>query len=394
MAQPHLPRLLDALYAQGASHYDQVGQTWWVSRPDAVHQVLTDDALSAAHGGSTEQPPVHTPILVGMQASTGRRHDDLRGAVAPRLHRNVLGRPRYAVTHTIAAGLVDRIVTRRTGQADLVAEFARPFAAHVMCLVMGLAQEATPNVWRWLDEQVDNVDPTDPTPTWERQWASWFALLAERRAEPPGDADGLVDYLLKLQESRYTRVDGRRMTDDDIAACCTTLLAVGAATVAAGIATTVAYLNHADLVDAVRTQPALTRAAVREAVRCEPPMPTLLRRARTDVEVDGQRIPAGEWVTASLLAASRDPDRWSDPDAFRLDRPEGESLAFGLGKHRCPAEEFATIQLQVGLRALLGRLPGLRVEPTAALRRRWPALAPGLVDLPVRFDADAAVAPG
>jgi cytochrome P450 len=219
-----------------------------------------------------------------------------------------------------------------------------------------------------------------------------LALLDRRRAHPGSGFDGLVDYLLELQASRYTRVDGRRMTDDDIAACCTTLLAVGAATLAAGIATTVAYLNHADLVEAVRAQPALTRAAVREAQRLEPPLPTLLRRARTDVEVDGQRIAAGEWVTASLLAANRDPDRWPDPDTFELDRPEGDSLAFGLGEYRCPAEEFASSQLQVGLGALLGRLPGLRVEPTAALRRRWPALAPGLAGLPVRFDAEGAVA--
>jgi cytochrome P450 len=182
------------------------------------------------------------------------------------------------------------------------------------------------------------------------------------------------------------------MSDEDIAACCTTLLAVGAATVAAGIANAVAYLHQYDLVDTVRSDAMLVASTVQEALRCEPPLPTIRRRARSDLEVDGQRIPAGQWVTACLLAANHDPDWWPDPDAFQLHRAQGRSFAFGAGEHRCPGEELATLQLQVGVGELVRRLPGLQVEPTAVLRRRWPALVPGLVDLPCRFDADAAVA--
>lgn len=400
MAPPHLPRLLDALYARTAPYYNQVLQTWWVSTPDGVQQVLTDDALSAAHGVPIEQLAARGPTVVGMQASTDRRHDDLRGAVAPQLRPPRDGFAPIRGTPEIATRLLDQIVEprpnlrraqRRTGQTDLVREYAQPFAAYAMCLLMGLPREAAPNVWRWLEEQVDTAAPTDPTPLWERQWAPWLALLDQRRAQPGSDVGGLVDYLLQLQAGRY-RVDGRPMSDEDIAACCTTLLAVGAATVAAGIATTVACLHQYDLVDAVRAEPTLVPDAVREALRYEPPLPTVRRRARTDVEVDGQRIPAGASVTACLLAANHAPDRWPDPDAFKLGRAQGQTLAFSLGGHRCPAEDLAAIELQIGLSELIRRLPGLRVEPTAALERRWPALVPGLVDLPCRFDADAAIA--
>jgi cytochrome P450 family 109 len=379
MAPPHLPHLMDALYAHTAPYYNEVLQTWWVSTPSGVVHVLTDDALSAAHGVPIDHLAARAPIVVGMQASTDRRHDDLRGAVTPQLRPPRGGFAPVRGIPDVATRLIDRIVERRTGQTELIEDYTQPFAAQAMCLLMGLPHEAAPNVWRWLNEHVDIAVSTDPTPLWQRQWAPWLALLDQRRTEPHS-GDGLVDYLLKLQAGGY-RVDGRRMSDEDIAACCTTLLAVGAATVAAGIATTVACLNQYDLIDAVR-----------EALRCEPPLPTVRRRARTAVEVDGQPIPAGEWVTACLLAANRDPDRWPDPDTFKLDRPEGQNLAFGLGGHRCPAEGLAAIQLQIGLGELVRRLPGLRVEPTAALRWRWPALVPALVNLPCRFDADAAIA--
>jgi cytochrome P450 len=394
MAPPHLPRLLDALYARSGPYYNELLQAWWVSTPSGVQQVLTDDALSAAHGAPIAELAGRVPLVVGMQASTDRRHDDLRRAVEPQLRMTgILGLERRTEVPLLATRLVDRIVERRrrTGQVELVKEFAQPFAGYAMCLLMGLPTAAAPNIWRWLEEQVDTAAPTDPMPLWQRQWAPWLALLHQRRAQPASNDGGIVDYLLKLQATRY-RVDGRRMSDEDIAACCTTLLAVGAATVAAGIASAVAYLHQYDLVDTVRSNAMLVAGAVQEALRCDPPLPTIRRRARSDLEVDGQRIPAGQWVTACLLAANHDPDRWPDPDAFQLHRVQGRSFAFGLGEHRCPGEELATLQLQVGVGELVRRLPGLRVEPTAILRRRWPALVPGLVDLPCRFDADAAVA--
>jgi cytochrome P450 len=393
MAPPHLPRLLDALYARSEPYYNELLQTWWVSTPSGVQQVLTDDALSAAHGAPIQALTDRVPLVVGMQASTDRRHDDLRRAVEPQLRMTgILGLERFPAVRLLATRLVDRIVERRTGQAELVKEYAQPLAGYAMCLLMGLPSEAAPAIWQWLEEQVDTAAPTDPMPLWQRQWAPWLALLDQRRAEPAASSEGgIVDYLLKLQAGSRYRVDGRRMSDEDIAACCTTLLALGAATVAAAITSAVTYLHQYDLVNIVHRDAKLVPGAVQEALRCEPPLPTIRRRARSDLEVDGQRIPAGQWVTACLLAANHDPDRWPDPDAFQLHRVQGQSFAFGLGEHRCPAEVLATVQLQVGVRELVRRLPGLQVEPTATLRRQWPALVPGLVDLPCRFDADAAV---
>jgi cytochrome P450 len=374
---PRLPRLLDAFYPQTAPYYNQMWDSWWVSSDAGVRQVLTDSRLSAAHGAPVEQSRGRTPFVAGMQASNDRRHDDLRRAVAPRLR---VGFTRFTSIRDVATRLIDRIVERGSGRVDLVEEYARPFAAQVMCVVMGLRHETAPGVWRWLDEQVNTATPTDPMPLWERQWAPWFALLVERRTKPHGGFDGLIDYLLKLQAGGC-RVDGRRMSDEDIAKCCTTLTAFGAATVAGGIATTVAYLNQHDRIDALHADPRLVSGAAWEALRCEPPLLTVRRRARTDVEVEGQRIRAGQWVTGCLLAANRDPDRF----------PDGDDLTWGLGEYRCPGEEFAEAEMRIGVGQLIRWLPGLKVDPAVTLRRRWPALVPELVALPCFFDADAAI---
>lgn len=388
---PQLPRLLEAFYPRTPPYYNRLWASWWVSSDAGVRQVLTDSRLSAAHGAPGEPFRSHSPLLAGMQASNDGRYDDLRRAVAPGLTLTAIGSGRFTRIPHIATGLLDGIVERRTGQVDLVEEYARPLAAYVTCMVMGLPHEVAANVWRWLDDHVDGAAATHPRRPWDWQWAPWLALLQQRRAEPHSTLDDLVDYLLKLQAGGC-KVDGRRMADEDIARCCTTLMAVGAATVAAAIAGTVACLNHHDLIDAVRADPRLVAGAVREALRREPPLPTVRRRARADVQVDGQLIRAGEWVTGCLLAANHDPGRFPDPGAYKPDRPQGDDLAFGLGEHRCPGEELAAVQVQTGVGTLIRRLPGLKVDPTATLTRRWPALVPALVALPCRFDLDAAIA--
>jgi len=390
MISPHLPQLMGALYTPTRPYYNRMWHSWWVSSDADVRQVLSDDRLSATHGAAVDQLPGHGPLVAGIQVFDERRHLDLRRAVELPLRKTATGLW-FVSIHEIANALLDRIVAKRSGEVLLVEEYTRPFAAYAMCLVLGLPHEAAPRVWAWLDEQIDVDAPTDPITLQARQWASWFALLSRRHAEPLHAMDGLVDYLLKLKAGRY-RVAGRPMSDEDIAACCTSVMALGAASLAGGMATTLALLNESGRTDAVRADLSLVPDAVREALRCEPPLPTVRRRARTDLEVDGQLIRAGEWVTGSLLAANRDPTRFDDPDVFKLGRPHGEDLTFGLGEHGCPVQGLAEAELQVGLYELLRRLPGLKVDPTADLRRRWPALVPALVELPCRFDAAAALA--
>jgi cytochrome P450 len=109
------------------------------------------------------------------------------------------------------------------------------------------------------------------------------------------------------------------------------------------------------------------------------------RFTRTDVELAGQAIGAGELVLCSLAGANRDP-RWAEGlDDLDLTRPVKQHLAFGHGIHHCLGAPLARLELQVALPALLERFPDLRTEPGWAPAFRQRSIVFGLESLPVHW---------
>jgi cytochrome P450 len=106
--------------------------------------------------------------------------------------------------------------------------------------------------------------------------------------------------------------------------------------------------------------PALVSSAIEEILRFESPVSRQPRLLRTDVEIAGQHLRAGEMVFQMLNAANRDPDHFEDPDRFDLRRRPNRHLAFGQGIHFCIGAPLARLELGIALPALLERLPGLR----------------------------------
>jgi cytochrome P450 len=59
-------------------------------------------------------------------------------------------------------------------------------------------------------------------------------------------------------------------------------------------------------------------------------------------------------MVIALAATNRDPRRWEDPQAFKLDRPKiKEHLAFGRGAHTCIGAPLARAEVRVLLDRLL-----------------------------------------
>lgn len=113
---------------------------------------------------------------------------------------------------------------------------------------------------------------------------------------------------------------------------------------------------------ALREMPRL-EGAIKEALRLHPPLILLLRVANVDVEVGGQRIPAGKMVAASPAVSNRIPEAFDDPDEFRpgryLEDPAADVanpwnwIPFGAGRHRCVGAAFAMMQLKAIFSVLL-----------------------------------------
>jgi cytochrome P450 len=107
---------------------------------------------------------------------------------------------------------------------------------------------------------------------------------------------------------------------------------------------------------------------VDEMLRWEPPLALLPRLAPHDATVAGQPVAAGTLLLFGIASASRDPAVYAQPERFDIERRPQRLLTFGFGSHYCPGTHLAKAQIAVGIRALLERLPELRLgDPEDAL---------------------------
>ncbi len=109
------------------------------------------------------------------------------------------------------------------------------------------------------------------------------------------------------------------------------------------------------------------------------------RVVRRDGVVGDVPVHTGERVLIVNGAANRDPRAFADPDRFDVRRANArDHLTFGWGIHRCLGASLAQIEIEVAMRLMLPRLPGIRLagppeqQPYDRLR--------GLQRLPVRWD--------
>lgn len=187
-------------------------------------------------------------------------------------------------------------------------------------------------------------------------------IIAARRLEPQDDLISVLCQADLTDEAGVTH----RLTDVEIFSFSHLLLGAGSGTTWKQLGITlVALLRDPAVLDAVRRDRALLRAAIEEAVRWCPTDPMFSRFAATDVELAGVEIPAGAVVHLSLGAASRDPARWEHPDDYDISRPATPSLGFGGGPHICLGMHVARAEMHTAIDALLDRLVDLRLDPDA-----------------------------
>lgn len=110
---------------------------------------------------------------------------------------------------------------------------------------------------------------------------------------------------------------------------------------------------------------------VREAMRLYPPVYSLPRIPRQDVEIAGYPVPEGSFVFMPQWIVHRDERFYDDPEAFRparwehRDRPEFAYFPFSGGPRGCVGEQFAWVELRlvVATVAAAVRLDVSRTEP-------------------------------
>jgi cytochrome P450 len=96
-----------------------------------------------------------------------------------------------------------------------------------------------------------------------------------------------------------------------------------------------ALMHHPQQWALLHRQPGLVEQAIEELLRRAGLVRILARRAMEDIVLNGVSIRKGERIILRIVAADRDPDRFSCPDEVDLVRPEVGHLALGAGTHAC-----------------------------------------------------------
>lgn len=193
-------------------------------------------------------------------------------------------------------------------------------------------------------------------------------IVAERRASGQ-KPDDLLTALLEAKDDNGDPIGEQEIHDQVVA-----ILTPGSETVASTIMWLLQVLaEHPEHADRVRDEVesvtggrpvafedvrALTHTnnVVVEAMRLRPAVWILTRRAVTDTELGGYRIPAGADIVYSPYAIQRDaksyagnlefdPDRWL-PERVK-DVPKYAMSPFSVGNRKCPSDHFSMAQLSL-----------------------------------------------
>jgi cytochrome P450 len=306
----------------------------------------------------------------------GAEHRASRALVSPSFRTALLERWRTDLVEVVVHELIDGFAPR--GRAELVREFTFAFPVQVIARIMGLPRQD------YLRFQRLSIELLNVVYDWECGLAASAALkaylaeiLAERRRRPQDDL------ISALAESE---IDGIHLTDDEIFAFLLLILPAGVETTyRASGNLLVALLTEPALLDGLRADRAVLRGAFEEALRWEPPITTVVRKAVRGCQLGGVAIPAGTNVSVSVAAANRDPSRYPDPDRFDPSRKNIAHLTFGGGPHLCLGMHLARMEAVVAVGALLDRLADLRLDASAPAPRVVGMAFRSPAALPVEF---------
>ncbi|WP_229405823.1 cytochrome P450 [Micromonospora sp. NBRC 110038] len=362
---------------------------WLVIRYDHVRAAAKDHGgLSSAEGIAYHRSTL--PVLFGLdQPDHTRMRGLIRHDFSPRGVQ--FWRP---FIEQVCGELLDEAVA--TGDIDLVQQAIILLPVKVVTTIVGVPSDnlaklkLTAGVLESFiaNAKVGEDAPDDPDENALRLRAAKSALssvaglstflgglLEERRAQPPRS-----DLVSKL----FAAAEKGGVTENEILWLCLTLLVGGQETMTHFLGNMLdALLNHPDQFRLVRSRPDLIPATIEETARFYPPVQNVFRTATTDVVVGNTTIPRDARVELSFAAANRDPRKFPDPNAYRIDRRTDGHLGFGAGIHTCVGMHLARLQAATFLRLLIERTDDIELIgelvkiPSPAFR--------GLDHLPLRL---------
>ncbi|HEY5098625.1 MAG TPA: cytochrome P450 [Gaiellaceae bacterium] len=245
---------------------------------------------------------------------------------------------------------------------DLLYDYAQPYSITLICELLGVPTDRHRDLLDWSHAIVKmyEFDTTEAQAVAANDAAREFrtyvlGLIEERRADLRDDmVSGLV----------HARVDGERLSDDEIVSTVVVLLNAGHEATVNTIGNGFRALSaHPDEWRRLVSGEVPAAQAIEELIRWDPPLQLFERWVlEDDVEVAGLPVPRGEKLALLFGSANRDPRVFADPDRLDIARTNAaEHIGFGGGIHVCIGAPLARIELAASLEALAELCPTLHL---------------------------------
>ncbi len=253
------------------------------------------------------------------------------------------------------------------GEVELLSAFADVIPVTIIARMLGIPEEMGPQLLKWSHDYVkmymfgrtrqDELDADRSS----KEFADYVrTVIAERRADP---RDDLLTHMITTEHK------GQHLSEDELVSTTIVLLNAGHEATVHQIGNSVRVILDSGLSpETLFSDEKTTERTVEECLRICAPVHIFQRYALEDAEIDGVSLKRGDVISLLLAAANLDPQKFTDPLAFRPDRNEAPNLSFGAGIHFCIGAPLARLELNVVLPLIFRRLPGLRLAKTPVVK--------------------------
>ena len=329
---------------------------WAVLRHAEAGALLRDRRFRQGNARWPAQNGIHSGPFSDWWQETllsleGDDHARIRRLLVPAFRNKAIAamQPQF---QALANELIDGFAAR--GEVELISEFAEPYAARIICLLLGLPEDHWHQVAQWADDlgASFSIDVGNQVPRIEAALTGLVGYLdevvADRTEHPRED---LVTALVQASE------DGDRLSRHELDVALVFLAFAGMETTRNQIGLAVqTLLAHPDQWRLLGERPDLGSNAVEEVMRVNPTVTWVTREALEDVEIGDLHVPAGGIVQVLSHSAGTDPRSAPDP-SFDITEQRPPHLGFGAGIHHCLGHFVARTDMAVALPLLARRMP-------------------------------------
>ncbi|MBE8515954.1 cytochrome P450 [Amycolatopsis sp. H6(2020)] len=352
-----------------------------VLRYDAVKALIKDRRLRQGSHAWPRHNGVTGPfadwwseVLLNKE---GQDHARLRRLVNPAFSPKLIESltPRF---QALGNELIDAFAEQ--GRCEFVAEFAEPYAARVIAIMLGIPETEWKTIAEWSTAMGLSLGVTfkDDLPKIEAALEGLYGyadeLIVDRRRSP---GDDFVSRLVLAQR------DEDKLSHEELRIMLVLLIFGGMDTTRNQLGLAVqTFLKHPDQWRLLAERPELGKAAVEEVMRVNPTVTWVTREAIETFTYEDVEIAAGTTVHLYSQAAGTDPSAVPD-QRFDITADRPPHFGFGGGAHHCLGHFVARSDMSEALPLLARRLRDPWIDGTAT----WlPASGnTGPIELPLAF---------